>query len=130
MIKHNFKISTRILLKNKTFSAINIGGLAMGMVVTNDNLWSMNLHRGNTWEVQVVQTSHWLAVDAVTHKDRRLSLFVKTDQSHWIEPSMPDRPRMEFLSKTWPLYYPSNIKSLDIRLAPQIPWNVSFFVEP
>lgn len=33
MIKHNFLISYRILLKNKIFSAINIGGLAMGMTV-------------------------------------------------------------------------------------------------
>ena len=33
MIKHNFLISYRILLKNKAFSAINIGGLALGMTV-------------------------------------------------------------------------------------------------
>ena len=33
MIKHNFKISYRILLKNKLFSFINIGGLAMGMTI-------------------------------------------------------------------------------------------------
>ncbi|NQZ78482.1 MAG: ABC transporter permease, partial [Ekhidna sp.] len=33
MIKHNFRISYRILIKNKAFSAINIGGLAMGMTV-------------------------------------------------------------------------------------------------
>ncbi len=34
MIKHNFKISYRILLKNKMFSAINIGGLAIGISLT------------------------------------------------------------------------------------------------
>lgn len=33
MISHNFKIGYRILLKNKAFSAINIGGLALGMTV-------------------------------------------------------------------------------------------------
>ncbi len=33
MIKHNFRISYRILLKNKMFSVINIGGLAMGMTI-------------------------------------------------------------------------------------------------
>ncbi|MEP1095803.1 MAG: ABC transporter permease [Cyclobacteriaceae bacterium] len=33
MIKHNFLISYRVLLKNKSFSIINIGGLAMGMTV-------------------------------------------------------------------------------------------------
>ncbi len=34
MVKHNFKISFRQLLRNKAFSFINIGGLAFGMVVT------------------------------------------------------------------------------------------------
>ncbi|MEM8938434.1 MAG: ABC transporter permease [Bacteroidota bacterium] len=33
MIKHNFLISYRMLLKNKMFSTINIGGLAIGMTV-------------------------------------------------------------------------------------------------
>ena len=33
MIKHNFKVSIRHLLKDKGYSLINIGGLAMGMVV-------------------------------------------------------------------------------------------------
>ena len=34
MFSHNLKISYRTLLKNKTFSLINIGGLALGMTVT------------------------------------------------------------------------------------------------
>jgi len=33
MVNHNLKIGFRILLKNKLFSFINIGGLAMGMTV-------------------------------------------------------------------------------------------------
>lgn len=33
MINHNFKVSYRQMLKNKGYSFINIGGLAMGMVV-------------------------------------------------------------------------------------------------
>lgn len=33
MTGHNFRISSRIILKNKVFSLINIGGLAMGMTV-------------------------------------------------------------------------------------------------
>jgi putative ABC transport system permease protein len=33
MIRHNFKVSYRQMLRNKGFSFINIGGLAMGMVV-------------------------------------------------------------------------------------------------
>ncbi|MEQ9402052.1 MAG: FtsX-like permease family protein [Cyclobacteriaceae bacterium] len=53
MIGHNFKIGYRILLKNKVFSAINIGGLAMGMTVAlliglwiHDEL-SFNKHHEN-----------------------------------------------------------------------------------
>lgn len=53
MIKHNFKISYRILKKNKVFSTINIGGLALGMIVTiliglwiHDEL-SFNTHHKN-----------------------------------------------------------------------------------
>lgn len=53
MIKHNFLISYRVLLKNKSFSAINIGGLAMGMTVAiliglwiHDEL-SFNKNHGN-----------------------------------------------------------------------------------
>ncbi len=34
MLTHNFKISYRNLLKNKTFSLINIGGLAIGIMVS------------------------------------------------------------------------------------------------
>ena len=33
MIKHNFLVSYRVLTKNKAFSIINIGGLAMGLVM-------------------------------------------------------------------------------------------------
>ena len=53
MIKHNFLISFRILLKNKMFSTINIGGLALGMTVAimvalwiNDE-WSFNKNHQN-----------------------------------------------------------------------------------
>ncbi len=33
MVKHNFKVSYRQLLRNKVYSVINIGGLAMGLTV-------------------------------------------------------------------------------------------------
>ncbi|MEO1451008.1 MAG: permease prefix domain 2-containing transporter, partial [Bacteroidota bacterium] len=33
MIQHNFRIGLRVILKNKLFSTINIGGLALGMTV-------------------------------------------------------------------------------------------------
>ena len=53
MIKHNFKVSIRHLLKDKGYSIINIGGLAIGMVVAmlialwvNDEL-SFNKNHSN-----------------------------------------------------------------------------------
>ncbi|MCG8374554.1 MAG: permease prefix domain 2-containing transporter, partial [Balneolales bacterium] len=43
MLSHNIKISYRNLLKNKTFSLINIGGLAVGITVSIFiALWVMN----------------------------------------------------------------------------------------
>lgn len=53
MIKHNFKISYRTLVKNKFFSLINIGGLSLGIIVSilialwiHDEL-SFNKHHQN-----------------------------------------------------------------------------------
>ncbi|MFK7953452.1 MAG: ABC transporter permease, partial [Ekhidna sp.] len=62
MIKHNFKISYRILIKNKVFSAINIGGLAMGMTVAiliglwiHDELTFNQYHKNYDNLVQVLR---------------------------------------------------------------------------
>ena len=62
MIKHNFKISYRILIKNKVFSAINIGGLAMGMTVAiliglwiHDELTFNQYHKNYDSIVQVLR---------------------------------------------------------------------------
>lgn len=49
MISHNFKISYRTLIKNKTFSLINIGGLALGMTVAIFiGLWIFDEYTYNT----------------------------------------------------------------------------------
>ncbi|WP_436514644.1 ABC transporter permease [Ekhidna sp. To15] len=62
MIKHNFKISYRVLIKNKVFSAINIGGLAMGMTVAiliglwiHDELTFNQYHKNYDSIVQVLR---------------------------------------------------------------------------
>jgi len=48
MLSHNIKISYRTLLKNKTFSLINIGGLAIGITVSIFiGLWVMNEYSFN-----------------------------------------------------------------------------------
>ncbi|MEO9483058.1 MAG: ABC transporter permease [Ekhidna sp.] len=62
MIKQNFKISYRVLIKNKVFSAINIGGLAMGMSLailiglwTHDELTFNQYHENYDKIVQVLR---------------------------------------------------------------------------
>lgn len=62
MIKHNFKISYRVLIKNKVFSAINIGGLAMGMSLAiliglwmHDELTFNQYHKNYDSIVQVLR---------------------------------------------------------------------------
>ncbi len=62
MIKHNFKISYRILMKNKFFSAINIGGLSLGIIVSilialwiQDELSFNKYHKNYDGLVQVLR---------------------------------------------------------------------------
>ena len=66
MIKHNFKVSLRQLMKNKVYSAINIGGLAMGMTVAmliglwvNDELTYNKYHDNYGSIVQVLRNDVW-----------------------------------------------------------------------
>ncbi|CAM3458727.1 ABC transporter permease [Zobellia roscoffensis] len=63
MLKNYFKIAWRNLLKNKGYSAINIGGLALGMAVTliiglwvNDELSYNDYFKKNERIAQVVQS--------------------------------------------------------------------------
>ncbi len=50
MLKHNLKIAWRNLLRNKSYSAINIGGLAIGMaVVIMIGLWVVDEFTFNTY---------------------------------------------------------------------------------
>ncbi|PHN06497.1 ABC transporter permease [Flavilitoribacter nigricans] len=78
MIRHNFRLSWRLLLKNKGYSLINIGGLALGMAVAmlitlwikdemnydrfHDDLEQLyqvkrHVHSGN--EIQTSETVTW-----------------------------------------------------------------------
>ena len=65
MIKNYFKIAWRNLLKNKGYSAINIGGLAVGMAVAmliglwiNDEMSANKHHKNypNIYQVMMHQT--------------------------------------------------------------------------
>ena len=66
MFKHNLIISFRQMLKNKAYSSINIGGLALGMTVAmliglwvNDELTYNKYHNNYDNIVQVLKTESW-----------------------------------------------------------------------
>ncbi len=66
MIKHNFKVSLRQLMKNKVYSSINIGGLALGMTVAmliglwvTDELTYNKNHDNYNSIVQVLRNDSW-----------------------------------------------------------------------
>lgn len=92
MLKHNFKISYRILQKNKIFSFINIGGLAIGMTVvlligmwiTDEFSFNRNhenydrlvqVFRKNTWEGEVYINSSVTSKLASYLRDNYPTLF-------------------------------------------------------
>ena len=61
MIKHNFKISYRQMLRNKAYSFINIAGLAMGLVVTMlIGLWIQDELAFNKYHNNYENTYHLL----------------------------------------------------------------------
>lgn len=78
MVRHNFRLSWRLLLKNKGYSLINIGGLALGMAVAMlitlwikdelrfdafhdrlDQLYQVKRHVHSGNEIQTSETVTW-----------------------------------------------------------------------
>lgn len=91
MFKHNFKVIYRQMLKGKAYSIINIGGLAMGMVVAmliglwvHDELTYNHYHKDHDRIVQVM--SHYKFRDRLT-----TSTYMTTGASVVLKESFPDR---------------------------------------
>lgn len=91
MVKHNFKISYRQILSNKGYSFINIGGLAMGMVVAmliglwvNDELSFNKYHHNYDQIVQVLRQEN-------DGDDRFTSSFLPTGMATLLEEQYPDQ---------------------------------------
>ncbi|HLG40482.1 MAG TPA: ABC transporter permease, partial [Chitinophagaceae bacterium] len=82
MIKNYFKIAWRNLIKNKGYSAINIGGLAVGMAVAVliglwiwDELSFNNYHKNSECIAQVMQHQKF---DGEIHSDKAIPLPLAT----------------------------------------------------
>ncbi|MCE7995487.1 MAG: FtsX-like permease family protein [Roseivirga sp.] len=91
MFKHNFKVIYRQMLKDKAYSVINIGGLAIGMVVAmliglwvHDELTYNHYHKDYDRIVQIMNHHKF--------RDRlRTSTYLTTGASVVIKESFPDR---------------------------------------
>ncbi len=91
MFKHNFKVIYRQMLKSKVYSIINIGGLAIGMVVAMliglwvyDELTYNHYHKDHDRIVQVMNHH--------TFRDRlRTSTYLPTGAGVVIQEAFPDR---------------------------------------
>ncbi|WP_420387630.1 ABC transporter permease [Roseivirga sp.] len=91
MINHNFKVSYRQMLKNKGYSFINIGGLAMGMVVAmliglwvRDELNFNKYHKNYDTTVQILRQEN-------NATERYTSEFLTTGMGTLLRESFPDQ---------------------------------------
>ncbi|MCE7992967.1 MAG: FtsX-like permease family protein [Roseivirga sp.] len=91
MVKHNFKISYRQMLRNKGYSLINIGGLAMGMVVAmliglwvNDELAFNKYHDNYDQIVQIFRQEN-------DGTERFTSPFLATGIGALLKEKFPER---------------------------------------
>lgn len=91
MIKHNLKISYRQILRSKGYSFINIGGLAMGMVVAmliglwvNDELTFNKYHDNYNQLVQVLRQEN-------EGDERYTNSFLTTGMGQLLRETYPDQ---------------------------------------
>ena len=97
MFKHNFKVIYRQMLKGKAYSMINIGGLAIGMVVAmliglwvHDELTFNHYHKDHERIVQVM--SHYKFRDRLS-----TSTYHPTGAAVVIKEGFPDRIEEVFM---------------------------------
>ncbi len=87
MLSHNIKISYRNLLKNKTFSLINIGGLAIGITVSIFiALWVMNEYSFNK------NHEHYERIVQVFRKDiSSEAIYINSSMQGGIGPELQEK---------------------------------------
>ncbi|WP_323758093.1 ABC transporter permease [Roseivirga sp.] len=101
MFKHNFKISYRQLLKNKGYSFINIGGLAMGMVVAMlIGLWVQDELNFNKYHKNYDQIAQVLRAESDGEGGISVSNSVTTGMGTLIRESFPDQIENLFMVRS------------------------------
>lgn len=101
MIKHNFKISYRQMLRNKAHSFINVSGLAMGLVVTMlIGLWVQDELAFNKYHSNYEDTYHLLRhekEDGETYTNNALvtamGTYISTNYPDMVERTVISRAR-------------------------------------
>jgi putative ABC transport system permease protein len=98
MFKHNFKISYRQLLKNKGYSFINIGGLAMGMVVAMlIGLWVQDELNFNKYHKNYGQIAQVLRAESDGQGGTSVDNALTTGMGTLIRESFPDQIEKLFM---------------------------------
>lgn len=101
MIKHNFKISYRQLLKNKGYSVINIGGLAMGMVVAIlMALWVQDEVNFNKYHKNYDQIAQVLRAESDGQGGISINNALTTGMGTLIRESFPDQIEKLFMVRS------------------------------
>lgn len=115
MFRHYFRLSWRLLLKNKGYSLINIGGLALGMTVAMlitlwirdewnydafhehlDQLYAVKRHVHSGNEVQTTNTVTWNIADALKSRYPEVSEVAVSTQSRSLVINSSDRSFREY----------------------------------
>lgn len=101
MFKHNFKVSYRQMLKNKGYSFINIGGLAMGMVVAMlIGLWVQDELTFNKYHKNYSQIAQVLRAESDGEGGISVNNSVTTGMGTLIRESFPDQIEKLFMVRS------------------------------
>lgn len=101
MINHNFKVSYRHMLKNKGYSFINIGGLAMGMVVAMlIGLWVQDELNYNKYHKNYEQIAQVLRAEDNGEGGVSVSNSLTTGMGTLIRESFPDQIETLFMVRS------------------------------
>ena len=101
MINHNFKVSYRQMLKNKGYSFINVGGLAMGMVVAMlIGLWVVDELNFNKYHKNYDSIAQILRVESNGQGGIAVNNALATGMGNLVRESFPDQIEELFMVRS------------------------------
>ena len=101
MINHNFKVSYRQMLKNKGYSFINVGGLAMGMVVAMlIGLWVVDELNFNKYHKNYDSIAQILRVESNGQGGIAVNNSLATGMGNLVRESFPDQIEELFMVRS------------------------------